>query len=360
MFARVSQVLAGLREEGNKAETVDTLVEELKDSEEYADEMREELTRFFIECTRQRLSSQSEARVYRLLRIISDLEDMTDDCYSVSLLLNRSVRKDHIFKNKEMEALVPYVGKVEDFLRFVKEHLSSSISGEQALFAEKLENEIDKSRDRLRKLGRKRIEAGVDVRTELLFIDVVRRIEKVGDYCYNIAETLIEKGSGRPLPRSALFGGDGGAWAVAGVYTDASVQGGEPAEALLDLGPAAAGEIRAAPAVLEQGVPAEEDICLFVQEAHGARGVAGNVQGFEGAYFGAFSEQDICGGHILPKGVYVIRVACGCGEAFHVGLVGLGAQVFGVILVDGNGRLFGKGPGQIRQGGDMVKVAVGK
>ncbi|AEF83967.1 putative conserved hypothetical integral membrane protein [Treponema primitia ZAS-2] len=194
MFAQVSHVLPGLRGEGNKMEIVDALVDDLKDSEEYADEMREELTRFFIECTRQRLGRQSEAKVYRLLRIISDLEDMTDDCYSVGLLLNRSVRKDHIFKNKEMEALVPYVSKVEDFLRFVEEHLGASISGEQALFAEKLENDIDKSRNKLRKLGRKRIEAGVDVKTELLFIDVVRRIEKVGDYCYNIAETLIEKG----------------------------------------------------------------------------------------------------------------------------------------------------------------------
>jgi phosphate:Na+ symporter len=39
-------------------------------------------------------------------------------------------------------------------------------------------------------MGRKRIEAGKDVKRELLFIDLVRRIEKIGDYCYNIAVTL--------------------------------------------------------------------------------------------------------------------------------------------------------------------------
>jgi phosphate:Na+ symporter len=163
----------------------------MKDKEEYADEMREELTRFLLECTRQQLSHQSETMVYRLLRIISDLEDMTDDCYSVSLLLDRSVKKNLLFKNKEMEALVPYVAKVEDFLSFVQGHVGRSITAEQAAFAEKLEDTIDKSRDKLRKLGRKRIEAGEDVKTELLFIDVVRRIEKVGDYCYNIAEALM-------------------------------------------------------------------------------------------------------------------------------------------------------------------------
>jgi phosphate:Na+ symporter len=89
-----------------------------------------------------------------------------------------------------MEALIPYVAQVEEFLAFVQGHLGSRITGEQAEFAAQLESAVDKSRDKLRKLGRKRIEAGEDVKTELLFIDVVRRIEKVGDYCYNIAGAL--------------------------------------------------------------------------------------------------------------------------------------------------------------------------
>ncbi|GHV79724.1 phosphate:sodium symporter [Spirochaetia bacterium] len=191
MFARVSEVLSSFREDGDKAAAVDALVTEMRDKEEYADEMRVDLTRFLIECTRQQLSHQSETKVYQLLRIISDLEDMTDDCYSVSMLLDRSVKKNLLFKNKEMEALAPYVAQVEDFLSFVKDHVGRSITAEQAAFAGRLEDTIDKSRDKLRRLGRKRIEAGEDVKTELLFIDVVRRIEKVGDYCYNIAEALM-------------------------------------------------------------------------------------------------------------------------------------------------------------------------
>jgi phosphate:Na+ symporter len=89
-----------------------------------------------------------------------------------------------------MVALAPYVKQVEEFLGFVREQLGRTITKEQEEYAAELENKIDKSRDKLRKLGRKRIEAGADVRTELLFIDVVRRIEKVGDYCYNISGAL--------------------------------------------------------------------------------------------------------------------------------------------------------------------------
>jgi phosphate:Na+ symporter len=115
---------------------------------------------------------------------------MTDNCCSAGLLLERSVKKELFFKRKEMEALSPYVRQVEEFLSFVREHLGRAITVEQVSYAEELENTINKSRNKLRKMGRKRIEAGKDVKTELLFIDLVRRIEKVGDYCYNIAGAL--------------------------------------------------------------------------------------------------------------------------------------------------------------------------
>jgi phosphate:Na+ symporter len=190
MYTRVSAALHSLPDAPERAATIDALVEEMRSKEAYADEMREELTNFLIECTRQQLSHRSEARISHLLRIIADLEDMTDDCYSVSLLLERSAKKDLIFKRKEMEALTPYMGLVEEALHLVQVHLGSPLTAEEATQAEELERKIDKSRDRLRKLGRKRIEAGENVKTELLFIDLVRRIENLGDYCHGIAEAL--------------------------------------------------------------------------------------------------------------------------------------------------------------------------
>ncbi|MDR0399805.1 MAG: Na/Pi cotransporter family protein [Treponema sp.] len=190
MFAHISAFLQNLPNTKNKDQAVDALVEEMGNKEEFADEMRVELTRFLIECRRPQLSGQSERKIYQLLRIISDLEDMTDDCYSAALLLERSIKKKLYFKDREMEALAPYTRMVEDFLAFVREQLGRTITEEQESYAADLENSIDKSRNKLRKMGRKRIESGADVKAELLFIDIVRRIEKVGDYCYNIAGAL--------------------------------------------------------------------------------------------------------------------------------------------------------------------------
>jgi phosphate:Na+ symporter len=191
MFGKFSAILNSMREAPLTEDAVTSLITDFKDRENYADEMREALTAFLVECARERLSPHSEKRLSRLLRIVADLENMTDDCYSISLLLDSGVRKDHVIKSKEITALIPYVALVEGFLNFIKDiKLGSVISKEQSAWARDLENRIDESRDRLRKLGRKRIEAGKDVRTELLFIDLVRRIEKLGDYCYSISEAL--------------------------------------------------------------------------------------------------------------------------------------------------------------------------
>jgi phosphate:Na+ symporter len=192
MYGRFSGVLHTLRENEGREAAVSALTSELRQKEAFADEMREALTAFLMECTRVRLNPRSERRVSRLLRIISDLEDMTDECYSISFLLERSVRKNRVFKEKEMNALIPYVDQVEDFVAFIREHLGLHPTPDQIEQAQKLEAAISQSRDKLRKMGRKRIEAGKDVKTELLFIDLVRRVEKLGDYCLDITSTVAD------------------------------------------------------------------------------------------------------------------------------------------------------------------------
>ena len=192
MYGKFSDALVSMQEAPLTEEKAKALSSELKDKENFADEMREAITTFLLECSKDVLNRRSELRISRLLRIIADLEDMTDDCFSLSLILEKSVEKNHTFKSKEVTALIPYVSLISEFLVFLGNNMDGALSKEQTAWARKMENRIDKYRDKLRKLGRKRIEAGKDVRRELLFIDMVRRIEKLGDYCFNISEALAK------------------------------------------------------------------------------------------------------------------------------------------------------------------------
>jgi len=190
MYARFSAVLRSLRETGDKNEAVTQLCEELKQKEEYTDEMRETLSSFLIECSREQINSRSEQRIFQLLRVIGYIEEMSDECYSISRLLEKSVRKDYVFKDEEMDVLIPYVNQIEGFLDMLKEQSMHNSKIASAVHTVKLKTNISSARKKLQKLGRKRIEAGENVKTELMFIDLVRRIDKLGDYCIDIAEVI--------------------------------------------------------------------------------------------------------------------------------------------------------------------------
>ena len=209
MYSRFCTALRGLHgEDGKGGEAAAAICGELQEKEQFVDEMREALTGFLIECNRgarnietsahrsplasfrAKLPTPTEVRVARLLRIIGNLEEMSDECYSISRLLEKSVRKDCVLKEKQINELIPYVALVEEFLGLMKAQLGQKPTSEQKAQAAEIARNIDKSRKQLNKLGRKRIKAGEDVKTELYFIDLVRRIEKLGDYCFDIAEAV--------------------------------------------------------------------------------------------------------------------------------------------------------------------------
>ena len=139
---------------------------------------------------REKFTNKTESRITNLLRIIGNLEEMSDECYGISRLLEKSVRKDCVFQENQMSELIPYVSLVEEFLSLLKDQLGHKPALKQKARAAEIEDGIDKNRKKLNKMGRKRIEAGGNVRSELLFIDMVRRIEKLGDYCFDIAGAI--------------------------------------------------------------------------------------------------------------------------------------------------------------------------
>jgi len=188
MYSSFCSVLRSLSEDETKnKESTEALCAELQQKESYIDEMREVLSNILIECSRERLNYKTETRVSYLLQVIVALESMSDECYSISRLLEKSVIKGSGFKTKEMGELIPYVGQVEEFLELLEQQLSRNPSIELQKRAAELEENIDNSQKKLQKLGRKRIQAGKNVKAELLFIELVRRIERLGDYCFEIS-----------------------------------------------------------------------------------------------------------------------------------------------------------------------------
>jgi phosphate:Na+ symporter len=138
------------------------------------------------------MAEASQANVGLMLRIVDDLESVTDDAYSLVLILEKSRLKGVELPAGEMADLQPVGELVEDFLGFVAEKVNHPITEEELARAAAFEEEIDAMRDSLRKRARKRLKAGAEVKGELAIIDLVRHIEKIGDHAFSIARALRE------------------------------------------------------------------------------------------------------------------------------------------------------------------------
>ena len=158
--------------------------------ENYADSMHEGLTKYLLSITGMDLSERTRERVNIKLRIVSELENMTDECLSIAFMIKKKHDKKLEFDPESVKALDPFGELVDEFLDFVAERLNVGITQEELKIASEMEDRIDDYKRRLKKLARQRLDRGANVRAELLYIDLIRHVEKIGDCAYAIAEEL--------------------------------------------------------------------------------------------------------------------------------------------------------------------------
>ena len=115
-----------------------------------------------------------------------------DDCYNVALLLKKSIEKNMSFNQEDMDRLDPYLDLARQSMVFVSTNINKHLDEDKLTIAKEIETQIDVFRHNLKKVARKRLESGANVKTELLYIDLVRQIEKFGDRAFSIANALRE------------------------------------------------------------------------------------------------------------------------------------------------------------------------
>ncbi len=169
---------------------IDEHMEEIVQMENYADQMHEQLTRYIVHIERMAVNEKQMENLSLMLSIIGDLESMTDECLNIALLIKRAIEKNMSFETEDADQLIPYVELARQFLQFIHININKHLDADKLSMAEELEGQIDLYRKNLKRIARKRLEKGADVKAELLYIDIVRQIEKIGDRAFGIAEAL--------------------------------------------------------------------------------------------------------------------------------------------------------------------------
>lgn len=184
-------------------------VQKILFEEEYIDEMNHGITDFLQKCIRLPNSNHKNREHFsRLIAITQNLEDLSDECCSLGHTMLKFYEKPDItaFENHN-EELGIYFEQVHIFFEQACTYIALGLSDEDKLLSLEIEDKIDSTKKQLKRGSRKRIEDGSNVKAELKYMDLVRKIEKAGDCVFGVIRAMspsLEESSDREFRENLL------------------------------------------------------------------------------------------------------------------------------------------------------------
>lgn len=188
------KMFRGFSEVYEHPETDMTLrIREIKEWEERSDRMAFEITQYLIYCTSSELSRERLTEVTIFLRVVAELEQIGDCSYQLVRLAKRKYRKQRVLPAETQDAIRDFCGPVDQFITFYIENLENSVKAADMEIARQLENTINRFRKKLRKEAVRRMSDPANVKSEMLYIEILNNIERIGDHSLNILQLLSQK-----------------------------------------------------------------------------------------------------------------------------------------------------------------------
>lgn len=193
MSACVMEMLDYLRESLSKNEhSPSLLIEKVNEKEAYVDEMNNEITSFLQKCSRLPSANHTDRNnCSRMISIVQNLEDLSDECNSMMHTICKFKKEEgySLHKNQTKE-LISYFDQVHVFYEQTCTFIALGLSDIDKVLLSEVEDKINRTKKNLKKASRKRIENGSNVKTELNYMDLVRKIEKAGDCVFGVIQAI--------------------------------------------------------------------------------------------------------------------------------------------------------------------------
>lgn len=192
MAARVMEMMDYLNQGLNQNKGLDNLIEEINAQEEYVDEMNHEISWFLQKCSRLPTANHNDRNNYAsMISVIQNLEDLSDECCSMmhSLCKFKKEGETESLRNQTDE-VIEYFNQVYIFYEQTCTYIALGLSEIDKVLLSDVEDKIDRTKRELKKASRKRIENGSNVKAELNYMDLVRKIEKAGDCIFGVIQAI--------------------------------------------------------------------------------------------------------------------------------------------------------------------------
>lgn len=192
MCAKVMEMFDSICNSFVNPENAEKDNEYVKYLENYIDEMNDAITGFLQKCSRLPNANHKDRKHFSsLLHVTDNLENLSDETCSLMHTVKKYVADEKYdstsIRSKE---IMDYLESVRIFYEQVCVYFTIGSSTEEHLAGEAIEQRIDETKKELKHASRKRLEAGADVKEELNYIDMVRKIERAGDCIYTILQNI--------------------------------------------------------------------------------------------------------------------------------------------------------------------------
>ncbi|MCR4938935.1 MAG: Na/Pi cotransporter family protein [Treponemataceae bacterium] len=173
-------------------QVVETETEKVEILENYVDEMNSAISGFLEKCSRQpNANSKDRSHFSKLIHITDTLENLSDETCSLMHTAKKYISgKYYDSSDARTKEIQDYLELVRVFFEQACMFFTMGITQEEKNAGEDLEQQIDDKKRKLKKASRKRLESGSEVKKELQYIDMVRKIEHAGDCVWTMMQEL--------------------------------------------------------------------------------------------------------------------------------------------------------------------------
>ncbi|MCF7858455.1 MAG: Na/Pi cotransporter family protein [Candidatus Cloacimonetes bacterium] len=169
---------------------MDDQVKQVKDWEELTDKMQEEISKYLVSLSNEQLNEKNIQNVNSMMRVAHELESVADSCYKLIILAQRRYNSKLKLHSKSNEEINDYSNLIREFIKLYRENINEHLHENDMKEAYNLEIKIDNYRNNLVEEVQQRIQNGADVKAELLYLDILKNFEHIGDNSLNIAQSL--------------------------------------------------------------------------------------------------------------------------------------------------------------------------
>jgi phosphate:Na+ symporter len=170
-------------------------IKKIEKREEITDRLEVEIAEYLVNISENaNLSIETVRKIRNMQSMISDLERIGDIYFQISKTIERMIDDNQELPPEALEELREMLDAIHNAILIMKDNVNGAIRDVRLGDAIKAEEIINALRDKLRNQHYERLENGsYTVKSGINYIDVLNRLEKIGDHIINVSEAASGK-----------------------------------------------------------------------------------------------------------------------------------------------------------------------